>query len=499
MADEDSTRGQIQQQAPTLRDLAMVLFRQRRVFLAVSGLVFVAAFVFAIFGNTYQANMKILVRRGRAEAPLSAGSNAPLDLTHLAITEEELNSEVELLRDEDVLRSVVQETGVGRHDWLKLLRLNETPEKQVERATRRLAKKLKVEPVKKTNLIAINYASDDSRTAARVLQALAAQYLAKHKNVHRPNAERPFFLQQIEESRSQLEHSRQQLLSFSAQHNVVSAGLQRDLTLQKLAGMDEGHREAKIALAETGERVAQLQKQVETLPERTTTQMRISDNPELLKELKSNLLTLELKRTQLLTKFVANHRLVQEVEKQIEQTKAAIAAEGLTPVRDETTDKNARFEWAQSELQQAKVQLEALRARELATRSEEISYQEAARKLGEDALTQENLIENEKAALENYLLYLKKQEEARMNDALDERGIVNSVIAEAPVAPALPKWSAWTIVLVGFIAAGSAGTGSAFAADYLNSSFRDPDDVVAYLNAPVLASLPKASRRRLPA
>jgi len=499
MSDEDPTRGQIQQQAPTLRELVMVLFRQRRVFVWVSGLVFAVAVFYAALGTSYQANMKILVRRGRADAPVSAGSNAPLDLTHLAITEEELNSEVELLKGEDVLRTVVQQTGVGQHDWLKFLRIGEGTDQLVERAVRRLAKKLKVEPVKKTNLIDISYATDDPQVAERVLQSLSAQYLAKHTDVHRPNGERPFFLQQVEESKRQLEESKRRLLVFSVQHGVVAASLQRDLTLQRLSEIEVGQRQNKIALAETEERVAELQKQVARLPERTTTQMHTSDNPELLKELKSSLLTLELKRTQLLTKFEPNHRLVQEVVRQIEQTKSAIAAEGLVPVRDETTDKNPRFQWAESELQQAQVQLQGLRAREVAALSEEASYSDVARKLGEDAITQQDLLENEKAALENYLLYVKKQEEARMNDALDERGIVNVAIAERPVAPALPRWSAWMVVLVGFVAAGSAGTGAAFTADHLSSSFRDPDDVVAYLNTPVLASLPRTTQRRLPA
>ncbi len=499
MTDEDPSRGRIQQQAPTLRELVMVLFRQRRVFVWVSGLVFAAAVLYALLGTSYEANMKVLVRRGRADAPVSAGPNAPLDLTHLAMTEEELNSEVELIKDHDILREVVRQTEAGLHDWLKFMRFREGPEQHRERAARRLAKKLKVEPVKKTNLIDISYASDEPRDAQRVLQSLAALYLAKHKDVHRPTGERPFFSQQVEEARLQLENSKRRLLTFSAQHGVVSAGLQRDLILQKLSDIDEGHRQTKIALAETEQRVTELNKQVTSIPERTTTQMRTSDNPELLKELKSSLLTLELRRTQLLTKFEPNHRLVQEVEKQIEQTTSAIAAEGLTPLRDVSTDKNARFEWAQSELQQAAVQLQTLRAREAATNTEEASYKESARKLGEDAITQENLIESEKAALENYLLYLKKQEEARMNDALDERGIVNVAIAEPPVTPALPQRSAWMVVLAGLVAAGVAGTGASFTADYLSGSFRDPDDVVAYLNAPVLASLPKLSRRRLPA
>lgn len=499
MPHEDLTYGQNQQQMPTPRELVMVLFRQRRIFLWVFGLVCVATVIYAAFGTSYQAKMKILVRRGRADAPVSAGSNAPLDLTHLAITEEELNSEVELLKDEDILRGVVQQTGVAPHDWLKVLRFKEGREQQLERATQRLARNLKVEPIKKTNFIAITYAAGNPLVAERVLQTLAAQYLTKHRDVHRPNGEQPFFLQQVEDSKLRLEQSKLQLLRFSAQHGVVSASLQRDLTLQKLSEIDHAYRQTKIALAETEERAAELQKQIAALPQRTTTQIRTADNPELLKELKSNLLTLELRRTQLLTKFEPNHRLVAEVARQIEQAKSAIAAEGLAPVRDETTDRNARFDWAQSELQQAQVELQGLRARELATNTEEMSYKMAARRLGEDAVAQENLFENEKAALENYLLYVKKQEEARMNDALDERGIVNVTIAEPPVVPALPKSSAWMVVLLGFVAAGTVGTGAAFAADYLSTSFRDPDDVVACLRAPVLASLPRSNRRRLPA
>ena len=99
------------------------------------------------------------------------------------------------------------------------------------------------------------------------------------------------------------------------------------------------------------------------LPERTTTQVRTADNPELLRALKATLLDLELKKTQLLTKFEPNHRLVQEVEQQILQAKAAIAAERVTPLRDETTDQNANYEWAKAEMQKAQVEMKGLEAR----------------------------------------------------------------------------------------------------------------------------------------
>src|SRR5689334_15294035 len=184
MSDEDPIRGQAQTSTPTLRDIAMVLFRQRRVFLCISGLVLGLAILYALTGTKYQANMRVLVRRGRADAPVSAQQAAPVDLMRMTITEEELNSEVELLRDREVLRKVVEMNGLGGRDWLHFMRLNEGHAQRVERATRRLAKNLQVAPVKKTNLITISYASDDPQVAAKVLQSVATAYVVKHMEVH---------------------------------------------------------------------------------------------------------------------------------------------------------------------------------------------------------------------------------------------------------------------------------------------------------------------------
>ncbi|HEX3821459.1 MAG TPA: hypothetical protein VHW45_14080 [Candidatus Sulfotelmatobacter sp.] len=499
MADEDLIRGWIQPTTPTARELAMVLFRQRRVFVGAFVVIFVAAVLYAVFGTTYQAKMKVLVRRGRADAPITAGENAPLDLTRIATTEEDLNSEVELLRDDEVMRTVVEETGAGGRDWLHILYSGESRAEDVERRARRLARKIRVEPVKKTNLIAIDYSSPDPQVAAKVLHSLAAVYLEKHMAVHRPDGESHFFEQQAAESKQQLEDAKQRLLQFTAGHGVVSAAQQRDLALEKLSELDISARQAKIDLAETQQRIQVLADQLSRLPERTTTQVHTADNPELLKADKSSLLDLQLKRTQLLTKFEPTHRLVREVDQQIAQAQAAIAGESAAPVRDETTDKNPQFEWAKSELQRAQVQLKGLNAREAATRAQASAYREMSARLGDDAVTQEELIADEKAAEENHLLYVKKQEEARMADALDKRGIVNVAIAEQPVAPALPVWSAWMVVALGLVAAGGVGTGAAFTADYLNTAFRNPDEVLMYLNAPVLASLPRSVRGRLTA
>ena len=206
------------------------------------------------------------------------------------------------------------------------------------------------------------------------------------------------------------------------------------------------------------------------------------------------MLDLELKRTQLLTKFEPSHRFVQEVNEQIAQAKAAIENEKSEPVRDETTDQDTNYDWAKAELQKAAVEKKGLEGREAADLAQLAEYHSQARQLGEDAIAQDDLTSSEKAAQDNYLLYVKKREQARMGDALDEGGIVNVAIAEKPVVPALPKWPP-AIVVAGFIGALASGTGAAFAADYLDPALRTPEEVMAYLELPVLASLPEERRR----
>src|SRR5271167_885704 len=155
MPDQDRVRRE--EVTPTMRELATVLFRQRRLFVGVSGLMFLLAVVYAFAGAEYRAQVRVLVRRGRADPPVAAQENAPPDFSRVEVSEEELNSEVELLKDDDVLRRVVEANDLGARDWLRWLRPHEEEAARVQRAAKKLASKLEVESIKKTNLIAVSY------------------------------------------------------------------------------------------------------------------------------------------------------------------------------------------------------------------------------------------------------------------------------------------------------------------------------------------------------
>src|SRR5579872_2205388 len=479
MQDQEAIRKPVETVSPTMRELVMVLFRQGRIFVGVFGLISILALVYAFAGATYRSETRILVRRGRADPPATAEQNAPPDFSRVEVTEEELNSEVELMKDDDVLRRVVRETNLAAHDWLLWLRPHEEDAARVERATKKLAQRLKVDAIKKTNLIAVSYESSDPHVAADVLRSLAGSYMDKHIEVHRPGGQLHFFDREAGESRRQLEEAQERLKTFTGSRRVVMAAQERDLMLQRIEETEASYRQTQVEIAETAHRIQELRSQMATFPERTTTQVRTPDNPELLRALKASLLELELKRIQLLTKFEPTHRLVREIEQQILEAKAAINAEKLSPLRDETTDQSTNYGWDKAELQRAEVEMKGLEARKATTGAHLADYRARVRQLGDDAIAQDDLASSEKAAEENYLLYVRKREEARVGDALDQGGIVNVAIAEQPVVPALPVWPAGAVMIVGFVAALASGTGSAFAADYMDPALRTPEEVLS--------------------
>jgi len=234
-----------------------------------------------------------------------------------------------------------------------------------------------------------------------------------------------------------------------------------------------------------------LEQQAASIPPRLTTQLRTADNPQLLQQMKSTLLALELKRSELLSKFEPTYPLVAEVEKQIRETRATIAGEKDAPVRDETTDQNPTYEWVKSELAKARTELSGLKARADANQSALLKYRNHARDLQQAAIVQQDLLRTAKTEEDNYLLYLRKQEEARINDALDARGILNVAIAEPATVPVLPARSFSYYVLLCTFLAGCGSVGIAFFADFLDPSVRTPDEVSLLLDLPVLASIPK--------
>ncbi len=439
----------------TLRDLVGMAFRRRRVIiLSFAGLM--AGFILAILilPATYEAEMKILVQRERVDPVVSTESNVSQSDRNLTL--DEITSEVELFQSRDSLEKTVVDCGlyepknpwsIGGFELRVLGALGLAPDKntRIYKAVLKMeTKDLQVIPLNASDIIKVTYQSESPQLAAQVLKELGDLYLAKHTAVRRPQGTADFFQLQAQQYKAELAASEAQLVRFTRQTGVVSADFEKQVTLQKVNDFDLSLQQTLASIAETEKRLRTLEAEDGAVPARVTTQIKVADNPQLMANLKTTLLDLELKRTELLERYDPSYPLVQEVETKISETGA----------------------------------LKTLENR--------------AHRLAGESVFQQDLLRSAKANEENYLLYHRKREEARIADALDQRKIINAAVAEAPVAPLVPASLPTGVkLLLAVVIAILASMGFGFLMEYLDPSFRTPEEVKEYLEIPLLATLPK--------
>ncbi|MBZ5693758.1 MAG: hypothetical protein LAN36_00205 [Acidobacteriia bacterium] len=492
----------------TLRDVAMPVFRHRRlVSLIFLGIFFGALLSVLILPKRYEAEMKILVNRDRVDAAVTpdasaAGLVAPVP----AVSEEDLNSEVELLRSRDLLEKVVLASGlesnkqslwqrIAGHVGDALRGTRSTQETRLARSVQQLEDRMIVEPLKKTTLIRVAYSSSDPTLSARVLQTLATMYQEKHAAVHRPAGTFSFFDQQASRYRDELASAEAKLTDFDSRESVVAPEVQKQLVLEQLSRFQGESQDDQSSAYAAGERARALQARSAASPDRQTTQIRKADNAQLLAQLEGTLLSLELKRSDMLVKYAPTYPPVEEVSTQIEETRKAIAQARQTPVEETTSDRVPAQDWMATELAKAEADQAQLAAQATATARIVHHYEEVANQLNRKGAIQDDLVRNVKTAEDNYLLYLRKREEAHISDALDSKRIVNVSIAEAATIPALPTLHLGWLLIGGLFAATITSVGAAYAVDRMDPSFRTPDELSRYLETKVLAAIPASTTR----
>ena len=486
----------------TLRDLVGMVFRRRRVIvLAFAGLMAGSILAILLLPPTYEAEMKILVQRERIDPLVSTGAN--LAESDRNLTLDEITSEIELLLSRNSLEKTVVDCRLyePRNPWsvgaiqLRLLgALGLAPDKatRVFKAVLKMETNLQAIPLNSSNMIKVSYQSESPQVAAQVLKELADLYFAMHTAIRRPKGTADFFEQQAQQYKNEMAQSEQRLVSFTQQTGVVSADFEKQGTLQRINDIDLTLKQTLASIAETEKRLHTLEEADGTVPTRVTTQIKVADNPQLMANLKTTLLELELKRTELLGRYEPTYPLVQEVEAKISDTLNSINAAEKRSMREETTDQDPAHAWVNTEMVKARVDLMGLTARASAMTGALKTLESRAKKLEDDSLVQQSLLRTAKAKEENYLLYRRKGEEARIADALDQRNIINAAVAETPTVPLVPtSLPLGTKLFLATVIATLASMGIGFVVEYLDASFRTPGEVKEYLEIPLLAILPR--------
>jgi uncharacterized protein involved in exopolysaccharide biosynthesis len=480
---------------PTLRELITPLFRRKRLLaLSFSVLLGIAIIAAIALSGLYKSSMEILVNRQRLDPVVTAEATAQTPNNPPPVSEEEINSEVELLKSPELLRQVVLTNGLHEREkatlWASVIPKQEE-DWYIAKAVERLSKKLETEVVKKTNMIEVSYKSSDPKIAYGVLNKLSELYMAKHIAVQRPSGSYEFFSKETEKYHEALANSEMRLASFGKMEGVAAPDVLRADMAQETVNSVAALHQAQQAIAADERRISEEQAQLETTPARSPTQQVSNSADLLLQQLGSSLLAVQAKRTQLAMKYDPNYPFVQEADQEIAQTQAAIAEAKKTQYVNQTTDRDPTFEFLREDIVKTQADLASQKATVVAVGRSIQNLQTQMVNLDQKAVKLTGLLREAKVDESNYLLYVSKREQERTSDALDQKRIGNVALAVPPLVPVLPAYSPNLILLIGLLLSGVGSVGVIFAAEYLDSSFKTPGEVAEALKIPVLASVPR--------
>lgn len=471
----------------TLRETATTLFRRRRllvvVFLSIAGI----AILLALFlPNQYQSRLKILVKNARADVVITPGRTNPTEVNS-DVSETQINSEIALLTSKDLLEQVVKQNGLERQSSSGFWNDQVPP---AEKAVRQLEEDLEIVAVKKADIIEVRYTARSPETAAAVLQGLANLYLDKHVKLHRPPGTHEFFQNQSSQYGEQLQEAETDLSTFQEQNHFISLEQEKQLNLQKMADVRSRYLESVGAVKDTTERIAKLQRQLSAVPTRVPTQSRSLPNQYALERLSTMLVELRNRRTQLLTKFRPEDRLVREVDQQLRDTTAALKEAKTVTSVEQSSDINPLRQMLETEMAKARLDLAGQQARRDDLAQQITQYQTVLSRLEQATNKHGNLERRVKEAEDNYELYAKKQEEARITDEMDQKKITNVALAETPIVQRAPvKPNRLLILTLGLFLAFLVSLCAVFVAELLRDTVHTPRELELLAGIPVIATL----------
>ena len=254
----------------SLFTLVEALFRHVKLFLIVVSLVFALAlcWIFAT-PHKYESHASILVQSARSNVVISAGNaDTPTDMRD--VTEEQLNSEVEVLTSKDLLDEVVNP------GWNRKPRTaySHAALGEHEKAVGSLTRRLTANVARKSNVLLASITATTPEAAQDELKQLVAAFIARQRQISRPPGAAKFFAEQAERYRNQLAQAQMAMADFQSKQKLVNVN-EREATLSgDLSTTENQRRDADVQMNDVKKRVEADMALLETLPSRQPTQER---------------------------------------------------------------------------------------------------------------------------------------------------------------------------------------------------------------------------------
>jgi uncharacterized protein involved in exopolysaccharide biosynthesis len=472
-------------QLELLPKLLNVLFKWRwLIVLCALAVALPVAVVMFMKAPQYQVGMKFLIKSSRTQMAVDLGDKSGT-LVSYTVTPQVLNSEIQVLRSPELIQAAIKQTDYP-------LLGPDTPETPGarERALQALRGRLNVGPAADSHVIDVSMTDPNPAAAAKFLNALATLYLKKKAFLQAGgDTTMSFFEAQVAYHRERFDEARAALADFQEKDNIVAIGEEVDLNLAKLTAMESALKDLQAEIQALGKEIASLEQQVASQPDELTTQRLIVPNPEVV-AMRTKLVDLERQRDELLQRYTPKSRFVQDKEAEIEVLRKALEQREQSVTGGTTVSQNRLKDVLTQTLFQKRVALQGAMAKRATVMTEKKSYEDRLNVLKDRSFELGRLRSTFDLARDNYIMYEKKAEEARVSRAMDEERIVNAALIDPASAPVLPQPRG---LLIATAVSGMAGlvfgVALAFALEFFNLTIKDEKDAERFLGVPVLATV----------
>ncbi len=465
-----------------LRDVLTVLFKHKTKIVCMFFLwVFVGLLLSFLLPPVYEAKTSLLVKIGReyvSRPELGEGR------TLMSLEQQEvINSEIQILSNRTLIEKTINRLTV---DYLypDLAKAPSSKMSPLEKAILKFEQSLKVEAVRKSNVIQVAFRHGDPKVALQTVKLLVELFKEKHLEVF---SETPssFLESQLAAYREKLKDSENRLESFKQQNRVVSLEEQKSLLLKQRTDLDSSLKQANNTIRELQEKLASLNRQ----RKETSADKALYTNTEreqIIVDAKAKLLALQLQEQDLLKKYTEESRLVVNVRKEIQFVKNFL--------KEQEEDISARVGtgnrvYQEMELERIKTQadLQSQQAKAATLENQIRRTDEEIRLLDSSGIAFENLKRELSTNEKYYQTYVDRLEEARISENMNLNKLANiSVIQEAavPEKPIRPRKR--LNVLISIFLGGVSGIGLALFSEGVSQSFTTPESAERRLALPVL-------------
>jgi uncharacterized protein involved in exopolysaccharide biosynthesis len=428
-----------------------MLRRHAKLMFCVFALVMAGTFAYtALSTPLYTSEAKVFVRLGRESVGLDPTATTGETVTFQESRENELNSIQELLNSRKILEQIVDTVGAYVILDKSADEVDNTESKPTiwsqlnpfvtysarDKAIRRLAKRFKVEVIRKSNIINISCEASSPELSQQIVE-LAIKYASDtHLRVNRTAGSYDFFVSQTERQGDELQLHEAELRRLKNNTGIAELNAQRQVHIKRIADLEERRLLAETTLQSALAEVAERRKVLDALPETHITS-EITGNPQTAAaKMREQLYALELKEQDISTKFQEGTFVVQQIRDQVAAAKKTLKAE--TDPLQVTKSLNAAHQAMQNALLDVQSKVSGYKAQVAALDTQLIAAKRGLEQFNDHETTMVHLerqIELEKGSFKKYA---ENRELARIDQALEKQNITNLNILQAPSRSATP-------------------------------------------------------------